>query len=285
MQQVPVDPRELKGRDDSGGTFYAAPSPNSSTRLQGLGSRLVYSKQLREITVGVTLAAFVLILAGAGAVGLVVPEARMTPQARARALVAALAVAAVPGTAVRRTSATAFRAVSRWRGRGSPSPRAARSCSRSRARQGKGVVAGTERRRARSDIRATFDGILGGPVAFGRTTHTAVLFRAVSARHRAGSFKPFIGCIPSPTRCPEHDCGPGDRRSAPPLDLAAMTVALTPGLQRIVTISCPTGETLVDSWSATAFTRPQPPPPALAARSRCGRGPSRASGRLAGLRE
>lgn len=68
VSQVPVDPSTLKTiAKSSGGTFFAAHSPSQLDAVyKALGSRLVYSKQYREITVGVTLAAFVLILVGAG---------------------------------------------------------------------------------------------------------------------------------------------------------------------------------------------------------------------------
>ena len=55
--------------------------------------------------------------------------------------------------------------------------------------QRKGVIAGTDALATSTDIRASFDGILGSPVAFGRTTNTAALFRAVSAHHRAGALE------------------------------------------------------------------------------------------------
>jgi Ca-activated chloride channel homolog len=68
VSQVPVDPTTLKSiAKTSGGTFFAAHSPTQLEAVyKALGSRLVYSKQYREITVGVTLAAFVLILVAAG---------------------------------------------------------------------------------------------------------------------------------------------------------------------------------------------------------------------------
>jgi Ca-activated chloride channel homolog len=68
VSQVPVDPTTLKQiAKTSGGTFFAAHSPSQLESVyKALGSRLVYSKQYREITVGVTLAAFVLILVAAG---------------------------------------------------------------------------------------------------------------------------------------------------------------------------------------------------------------------------
>ena len=68
VSQVPVDPTTLKTvAKTSGGTFFAAQNPAQLDAVyKALGTRLVYSKQYREITVGVTLAAFVLILVAAG---------------------------------------------------------------------------------------------------------------------------------------------------------------------------------------------------------------------------
>ncbi len=68
VQQVPVETKTLKEvATASGGRYYAATSAAGLDRVyKDLGSRLVYSHQFREITVAVTLAAFVLILAAAG---------------------------------------------------------------------------------------------------------------------------------------------------------------------------------------------------------------------------
>jgi hypothetical protein len=130
--------------------------------------------------------------------------------------------------------------------------------------QGRGVIAGTDAQATSQDVRGTFDAILGSPVSFGRSTSTTVLFRAVSAHHRAGLFKPFIGCIPAPTSVRNTIATPVMPLGAP-LDLRAVTMKLTPGFQRKVTIACPNGESLVDTWNATAFLGANPPSPALAA--------------------
>jgi Ca-activated chloride channel family protein len=68
VQQVPVETKTLKQlATASGGRFYAATSAAALSQVyKDLGKRLVYNKQFREITVGLTVAAFVLILAGAG---------------------------------------------------------------------------------------------------------------------------------------------------------------------------------------------------------------------------
>jgi hypothetical protein len=123
---------------------------------------------------------------------------------------------------------------------------------------GKGVVAGTDGEGSSTDIRASFDAILGAPVAYGRSTHTAVMFRAVSAHHKAGWFKPFIGCIPLPSSVRNTVASQASPLGAP-LDYVARTIAVRPGFQRTVTLTCPVGDSLVDSWSTTASSLTTPP--------------------------
>jgi hypothetical protein len=129
---------------------------------------------------------------------------------------------------------------------------------------GGGVVAGTDGLGSTLDVRASFDGILGSPVTFGRTTHNQALFRAVSAHHRQGYFKPFIGCIPAPSSV-RTTIATQASPIGPPLDYVARVFRVNPGFQHTITLSCPAGESLVDSWSSTAFNTPRPPPPGLAA--------------------
>ena len=68
VSQVPVDPSTLKTiAKASNGHFYAAQSANELTNVyKQLGTKLVHTKQWREVTVDVTVAALVLILVGAG---------------------------------------------------------------------------------------------------------------------------------------------------------------------------------------------------------------------------
>jgi hypothetical protein len=130
--------------------------------------------------------------------------------------------------------------------------------------QGRGIVAGTDGYATSVDVHATFDGILGSPIQFGRTTTTYAFFRAVSGRHRPGAFKPFIGCIPTPSSV-RNTIAATPTPVGPPLDLRSKIVALSPGFQRTITVSCPKGEFLVDSWNATAFSTTKPPaPPGIA---------------------
>lgn len=129
---------------------------------------------------------------------------------------------------------------------------------------GKGIVAGTDARGSSIDIRASFDAILGSPVAFGRSTHTSVLFRAVSARHRPGAFEPFVGCIPAPASVRNTIATEASPLGAP-LDYVDRIIRVRAGFERVVTLSCPLGEALVDSWNATAFATERPAETGLAA--------------------
>jgi hypothetical protein len=128
---------------------------------------------------------------------------------------------------------------------------------------GKGVVAGTDGLASSTDIRATYDALLGSPVAFGRSTRTAVLFRALSAHHRPGWFKPFIGCIPLPSSV-RNTVATQASPLGSPLNYVAAVVPISPGFQRTVTLTCPVGQSLVDSWSSTASTATNPPPAGIA---------------------
>jgi hypothetical protein len=130
--------------------------------------------------------------------------------------------------------------------------------------KGQGVVAGTDGLASSIDVHVSFDGILGAPIAYGRTTNSAMLFRGVSGRHRPGSFKPFIGCIPTPSSVRNTVAAP---RSpvGPPLKLKSRLVGLSGGSEKVVTIACPAGDSLVDSWSTPAFETSKAPNPALAA--------------------
>ena len=107
--------------------------------------------------------------------------------------------------------------------------------------RGKGVVAGTDGRASSLDIRATFDGILGTPVAFGRTTYRGALPRRLGPPPGRAAFKPFIGCIPAP------DAGRNTIAAQVHADRAAARLTrefsspLTPGPQKVVTLCVPHG--------------------------------------------
>jgi hypothetical protein len=124
--------------------------------------------------------------------------------------------------------------------------------------QRRGVVAGVDALASSRDVHVTFEGLLGGPVAPGRTTTRYAFFHAVSGRHRAGLFQPRIGCIPSSAGGPQttaYRVSP----AGPAVDLAAATVPVKPGSVRRMTLGCANGAHMIDSWDATAFPMPVPP--------------------------
>lgn len=124
-----------------------------------------------------------------------------------------------------------------------------------------GTVVGVDSLATSRDIHVTFDGLLGGPIGPGRTTGSYILFRGLSGHHQLGLFEPRIGCTPPPTGGPQTTAF----QLAPAggaLNIAATTLPIAPGSVRQLTLGCVHGQSLVDSWAATAF--PQPVSPALA---------------------
>jgi len=174
------------------------------------------------------------------------------------AVVAALAVAAIPGTSFAANECNGISRCIPVEGPWVAVPASGEVDYELGCPGGKGVVAGTDAEASSTDIRASFDAILGAPVAYGRSTATAVLFRVVSAHHKPGWFKPFIGCIPLPSSVRNTLASQASPLGAP-LDYVARTIPVNPGFQRTVTLTCPTGESLVDSWSATASSLAKPP--------------------------
>ena len=156
------------------------------------------------------------------------------------ALVAVLAVAAVPGLAGAAGECNGIPRCIPVEGPWVSVPATGEAKFLLQCPQGRGIVAGTDALANTQDVRASFDGILGSPVAFGRTTNSSALFRAVSAHHRAGLVKPFIGCIPSPTSVRNTIATKASPPGAP-LDLRAVTLKLTPGFQRKVTLEVAVG--------------------------------------------
>jgi len=136
-----------------------------------------------------------------------------------------------------------------------------------------GVVGGLDAVASSADVHISFDGQLSAPVAPGATTTRYAFFRAVSGRHRPGSFQPRIGCIPSDQSSARSTTGVRVATAAPgpPLVYAATTVKLRPGLQRKATIGCVPGQLLVDSWDAIAFRTTDKPDIGLAQAIRVGR--------------
>lgn len=124
--------------------------------------------------------------------------------------------------------------------------------------QRRGVVGGVDALASSRDIHVTFEGLLGGPVAPGRTTTRYAFFRAVSGHHKEGLFEPRIGCIPSSSGGPQTTAYTFTP-AGPATDLAAATMQITPGRVKHTTIGCANGSRLVESWDATAFPTEVPP--------------------------
>ena len=132
------------------------------------------------------------------------------------------------------------------------------------------------------DVRVTFQGLMGSPVASGRTTGSAILFEAVSATHTQNAFRPYIGCIPVTSHSSQtvsFSSRPDALRTilaapkarspvitpaGPPLTFVAKSIALHPGSTQNATLGCAKGQRLVDGWDATAFATDIPPDLALA---------------------
>jgi hypothetical protein len=127
----------------------------------------------------------------------------------------------------------------------------------------KGTVGGVDAQATSSDVRVTFDGLLGAPVAAGTTTSNSAYFRALSARGRPGEFQPRVGCIPS-TNSGRQTTSARTASPGAPLMLAATTVELVPGTVQRARIGCPRGSRFVSSWDATAFRTTNPPNVSLA---------------------
>jgi hypothetical protein len=124
--------------------------------------------------------------------------------------------------------------------------------------QRRGVVGGVDALASSRDVHVTFEGLLGGPVAPGRTTTRYAFFHGVSGHHRQGLFQPRIGCIPSSAGGPQttaYTISP----AGPATDLAAVTMRVRPGTVHHSTIGCANGGRLIESWDATAFADPVPP--------------------------
>jgi hypothetical protein len=124
---------------------------------------------------------------------------------------------------------------------------------------GRGVVGGVDADATSRAVRVSFDGRLGSPVSPGVTTTRNAFFRAILTAKGVQAFQPWIGCIP---------VGGGGGRSTvsarvapgPGIDRHARIVIVGPGAVKFASVSCPAGERLVGSWSATGFRTKQAPP-------------------------
>ena len=112
----------------------------------------------------------------------------------------------------------------------------------------RGIAGGVASLVSTQDIHVMWQAELSAPIAPGRSSSRYVFFRAISAHHRIGAFKPRAGCIPVGTQRSTYVSVPGA-----PLSYAATTIKLKPGTAGSSTIGCIPGQQLVDSWTAVAF--------------------------------
>jgi hypothetical protein len=142
------------------------------------------------------------------------------------------------------------------------------------------TIGGTDSMATSADVRVTFDGLLGGPIAPGLTTEKSAYFRAVSGHGRIGAFQPRLGCIPSQSGGRQTTSA---RVASPgPLTLTATTVNVVAGNVERTLVRCPHGSQFISSWDATAFRTTKPPDLALAGEIRITRTDS-ASGTSASI--
>ena len=131
----------------------------------------------------------------------------------------------------------------------------------------KGIVGGLDAVATSPQVRATFEGRLGSPVAPGTTTTRFAIFHAQSSSDAPQSFRPYIGCIPTSGGGSRSTTSARATAPGAPFDFWMKQVAVTKPTQ-IVTSACKTGEKLVSAWKALVFDSPNPPDATLAARIR-----------------
>lgn len=126
---------------------------------------------------------------------------------------------------------------------------------------GNGIVAGLDSQATSSNVRVSFDGQLGAPVAPGVTTTRSALFNALTLSSHRESFQPFLGCVRGGGGGGRSTVSarPAAKPAGAPLDRHAQTVVLRPGLVRSASVGCPVGERLAGSWTALAFRTKNPP--------------------------
>jgi hypothetical protein len=131
-----------------------------------------------------------------------------------------------------------------------------------------GSVGGDDVRASSVHVHVWFDGQIGAPIMQGITTGSFLLFHAVTDDGKAGSFEPFLGCIPikkqssSRSTLSARRVAAGSLPGTPvgiPLDPRATTVVLQAGSKQTTSQACPKKETLVGSWNGLAFNTKAPP--------------------------
>ncbi len=129
----------------------------------------------------------------------------------------------------------------------------------------KGIVGGLDALATSPQVRATFEGRLGSPVAPGTTTTRFAIFHAQSSADTAQAFRPYIGCIPTSGGGARSTTSARATAPGTPFDFWMKQAAVTRPNQTL-TSACKPGEKLVSAWSAVVFDSQNPPDSALASR-------------------
>jgi hypothetical protein len=122
----------------------------------------------------------------------------------------------------------------------------------------RGVVGGVDARASDKSVAVEFPGRIGSPVNPGITTTNSLVFRGTYSGvvHRATSYQPYIGCIPTAgggprTRTafqPVAAIKPGE-----PITLRARTIELTAGTLSRTSLACKPKERLLASSSSVGL--------------------------------
>jgi hypothetical protein len=136
-----------------------------------------------------------------------------------------------------------------------------------------GLVAGLDALSTSKDILVSWEAKIGTPIRSGTSTTAIALFHAWSAKGKAGSFQPVLGCIPQPKVNERSTVSARITKPGDPPDRWQTSVSLQPGRTQTVARACGKNgkktERLIGGWSAITFGTKDtttPPDPALASK-------------------
>ena len=138
-------------------------------------------------------------------------------------------------------------------------------CPPRAATKGAYLLGGTDALASSASVRVWYDGKLGAPIGL-QTPGSSLLFHAVTANGKQGSFQPIVGCISlsqaskrSTVSARRATATPATPHSASAPHPRATKLILVPGNAQPASTSCLKSEKLVGSWSAVAYGTAGPP--------------------------
>jgi hypothetical protein len=138
-------------------------------------------------------------------------------------------------------------------------------CPPRAATKGAFLLGGTDALASSASVRVWYDGKLGAPIGL-QTPGSSLLFHAVTANGKQGSFQPIVGCISlsqaskrSTVSARRATATPTKSHSASQPQPRASKLILAPGDAQPASTSCLKSEKLVGSWSAVAYGTDGPP--------------------------